>query len=148
MLKNRITEDMKAAMKAKEVDRLSVVRLILSAIKQKEVDERIELTDTDVTAILTKMVKQRLDSISQYTAAQRSDLADKEQAELVLIQSYLPSPFTADEVTAAIKVAISEADAKSIADLGKVMGILKSKLQGRADLSKVTQQVKESLALA
>jgi uncharacterized protein YqeY len=146
ILKERITEDMKLAMKAKDASRLSVIRLITSAIKQREVDERIELNDLDIATILNKMIKQRRDSISQYTTANRQDLVDQEAYEITLIEPYLPAPFTEAELKSLIDKAIQETGAKTSAELGKVMGILKPQLQGRADLAVVTQRLKECLA--
>jgi uncharacterized protein YqeY len=146
LLKERIVEDMKIAMKAKDTSRLSIIRLITSAIKQREVDERIELNDVDVTAILTKMIKQRRDSISQYTAANRHDLADQEIYEITVIEPYLPAQLSETEINSLIQKAIEENKATTIADLGKVMGVLKPQLQGRADLAAVTKRLKECLA--
>jgi uncharacterized protein YqeY len=144
-LKSRITEDMKSAMKGKDAPRLSIIRLITSAIKQREVDERIELTDLDIATILTKMIKQRRDSISQFTAASRHDLVDQEAYEITVIEPYLPTPFTEAEIKSLIEKTIQETGASALADLGKVMGVLKPQLQGRADLSSVTQKLKELL---
>jgi uncharacterized protein YqeY len=145
-LKNRITEDMKSAMKAKDPPRLSVIRLITSAIKQREVDDRIELTDTDVVAILNKMLKQRRDSINQYQNANRQDLADQEIYEVGVIEAYLPAPLSEAEIHTFMTKAIEETGASAIADLGKVMTVLKPQLQGRADLAEVTKKLKEILA--
>ncbi len=145
-LKQRITEDMKTAMKAHEKERLGVIRLIQAALKQKEVDERIELTDTDVLAILDKMVKQRKDSIEQFEAANRQELADKEKYEISVIQNYLPQALTTDEINTLIAAAITASGAKAMADMGKVMAILKPQLQGRADLGAVSKQIKDKLS--
>lgn len=145
-LKERITEDMKAAMRAKEASRLSTIRLLLAAIKQKEVDERVELTDSDVLAIIEKLVKQRRDSIAQYLAARRQDLADVESYELNLLQSYMPVQLSAEELQTEVMTAISESGAASARDMGKVMAVLKARLAGRADMSKVSVLVKEKLS--
>ena len=145
-LKERITEDMKAAMRAKEASRLSTIRLLLAAIKQKEVDERVELTDPDVLAIIEKLVKQRRDSIAQYLAARRQDLADVESYELNLLQSYMPVQLSAEELQTEVLKAISESGAASARDMGKVMAVLRARLAGRADMSKVSVLVKEKLS--
>ena len=145
-LKTRIQEDMKAAMRGGDKARLAAIRLIMAAIKQREVDERIELDDTQVTAVLDKMVKQRRESIEQYEKAGRTDLVDKEKAELEVIQTYLPEPLSEDEINTLIDEAIAETGASSIKDMGKVMGLLKPKLAGRADMGKVSGQVKARLS--
>lgn len=145
-LKERITEDMKSAMRAKDSERLGAIRLLLAAIKQKEVDERISVDDAQVLAIIDKLVKQRKDSITQFQQAKRDDLVAKEQAELNLLQSYLPRQASADEVAAEINAAIAAVGAKGPADMGKVMAPLKAKLAGRADLSAVSALVKARLA--
>jgi uncharacterized protein len=144
-LKERITEDMKSAMRAREVHRLSTIRLLLSAMKQKEVDERVVLSDADVLAIVERLIKQRRDSITQYVAAKRQDLADVESYELDLLQSYMPLQLSMDEILAEVSSAISESGAASSKDMGKVMGILKGRLAGQADMSKVSALVKEKL---
>jgi uncharacterized protein YqeY len=144
-LKARLQEDMKIAMRAAEKDRLQTIRLILAAIKQKEVDERIELDDAQVTAILEKMVKQRRESITQYEAAGRQELADKEHAELAMLQVYLPEPLPEAELVALVKAAVAEAGATSVKDMGKVMAILKPALAGRADMAHVGDLVKGCL---
>ena len=144
-LKTQLTEDMKAAMKSGEKDRLGVIRLINAAIKQKEVDERIEMTDALVLAVLEKMVKQRKDSISQYEAAGREDLAAIERYELGVIDAYLPAKLGEAEVLAAIDAAIAETGAASAADMGKLMGVLKPKLAGQADMGQVSALVKQSI---
>jgi len=144
-LKQRLQEDMKAAMRAKEKQRLGAIRLIQAAIKQKEVDERVSLDDTQVIAILDKMLKQRRDSQAQYEQAGRQDLADQEAFEITVIQTYLPQPLTAEELTALIQQAIADSQASSIKDLGKVMAVLKPQLQGRADMRQVSEQVKQYL---
>ncbi len=150
-LKTQLTEDMKAAMKSGEKDRLGVIRLINAAIKQKEVDDRIEMTDAIVLAVLEKMVKQRKDSISQYEAAAREDLAAIERYELGVINAYLPAKLGEAEVLAAIDAAIKEVSgnsggAISPADIGKLMGVLKPKLAGQADMGQVSALVKQRLA--
>lgn len=145
-LKERITEDMKAAMRAKEASRLSTIRLLLAAMKQKEIDERVELTDPDVLAIIEKLVKQRRDSIAQYLAAKRQDLADVESYELNLLQSYMPVQLSAEELQTEVLKAISESGAASARDMGRVMAVLKARLAGRADMSKVSVLVKEKLS--
>jgi len=145
-LKDRITADMKDAMRAKDKQSLGTIRLILAATKQREVDERITLTDADVLAILDKMVKQRRDSISQFDKAGRDDLSAQEQVELDLIQTYLPQPLSDDEISALIEQAVADTGAAGMQDMGKVMGWLKPKLQGRADMGKVSGQIKQKLA--
>jgi uncharacterized protein YqeY len=144
-LKERITEDMKSAMRAKESQRLSTIRLLLAALKQKEVDERVVLTDADVLSIIEKLVKQRRDSISQYLAAKRQDLADVETYELNLLQSYMPVQLSSEEILAEITGAIAESGASTAKDMGKVMTVLRGRLAGRADMSKVSAMVKEKL---
>ena len=144
-LKDRITEDMKSAMKARESERLSAIRLLLAAIKQREVDERITLDDAGVMVVLDKLIKQRRDSISQYEQAGRDDLAAAERAEIDVLTPYLPALLSADEVAAAVKAAIVQTGAASPADMGKVMGLLKPQLAGKTDLSAVSQQVKAAL---
>ena len=145
-LKTQLTEDMKAAMKSGEKDRLGVIRLINAAIKQKEVDERIEMTDALVLAVLEKMVKQRKDSISQYEAAGREDLAAIERYELGVIDVYLPAKLGEAEVLAAIDAAITETGATGAADMGKLMAVLKPQLAGQADMGEVSKLVKQRLA--
>ncbi len=145
MLKQRITEDMKAAMKSGDKARLGVIRLILAAAKQVEVDERIELDDNRMLSILDKMVKQRRDSVSQYENAGRTELADQEKFEIGIIQEYLPQPLNADEIAALIDEAIAATGAASMKDMGKVMGMLKPKMQGRADMGAVSGQIKQKL---
>jgi uncharacterized protein YqeY len=144
-LKAQLFEDMKAAMKSGEKDRLGVIRLINAAIKQKEVDERIEMTDALVLAVLEKMVKQRKDSISQYEAAAREDLAAIERYELGVIEAYLPAKLGEAEVQAAISAAMAETGASSPADIGKLMAVLKPRLAGQADMGLVSQLVKKAL---
>jgi uncharacterized protein YqeY len=145
-LKAKLTEDMKTAMKAGEKDRLGVIRLINAAIKQKEVDERVEMTDPLVLAVLEKMVKQRKDSISQYDAAGRDDLAKIERYELGVIDAYLPAKMDEAAIVAAIAVAKAETGAAGPADIGKLMAVLKPKLAGQADMGLVSQLVKKALA--
>ncbi len=144
-LKEQINEDMKAAMRAKQVERLATVRLLLAAIKQKEIDERIALDDAGVTAVIDKMIKQRRDSIAQYDGAGRTDLADKERAELAILADYMPRALPADEIAALIREALAETGAAGAKDMGKVMAWLKPKLAGRADMQAVSAQVKAAL---
>ncbi len=144
-LKTRITDDMKAAMRAKEMARLGTIRLLLAAIKQKEVDERAELDDAGVSGIVEKLIKQRKDSISQFQAAGRNDLVAAEQAELAVLQAYLPEQLSAAEVEAAVAAAIAESGASSARDMGKVMGLLKPRLAGRADMGQVSSLIKSRL---
>jgi uncharacterized protein len=145
-LKQQINEDMKTAMRAKDTARLAAIRLLLAAMKQREVDERIELSDADVLAIIDKMMKQRRDSFSQFEAAGRKDLADIEQFEMSVLQGYMPQQLSAAEIDAAIEQAISASGAASPQDMGKVMAILKPQLAGRADVGKVSGQVKARLS--
>ena len=145
-LKSQLIEDMKTAMKAGEKDRLGVIRLVNAAIKQREVDDRIELDDTQVLAVLEKMLKQRRDSIQQFEAAARHDLAAIEKYEVGVIQHYLPAQLSAEEVDAAIAAAISESGAASAKDMGKVMGLVKPKVAGRTDMGKLSELVKARLA--
>ncbi len=145
-LKARITEDMKAAMKAKEAAKLSAIRLLNAAIKQKEVDERIELDDTAVAAVIEKLVKQRKDSVTQYEAANRQDLADIEKAEIEILSAYLPEKMSSAEVAAAVAAAVVQTGAKGPADMGKLMGVLKPQLAGKADMAEVSKLVKAALA--
>jgi len=145
MLKQRLTDDMKAALKAGDKQRLGVIRLINAAIKQREVDERIELNDTEVLAVLDKMVKQRRDSVAQYESAGREDLAAAERFEITVCQAYLPAALSAAEITALIDEAVAATGAESMRDMGKLMAVLRPKLQGRADMGVVSQQVKERL---
>lgn len=145
MLKQQITDAMKAAMKAGDKPRLGVIRLILAAIKQREVDERIELDDPQVLAVLDKMVKQRRDSIRQYADAGRDDLVEQESAEVEVIQEFLPAALTETEITAIIDAAIAESGAESMRDMGKVMGLVKPQVQGRADVGRVSGLVKQKL---
>ena len=144
-LKSRITDDMKAAMRARESARLGTIRLLLAAIKQREVDERKELADADIVAVIDKMVKQRRDSITQFEAGKREDLADVERAEMAILQAYLPQRLSDAEIDAAIVAAIARTGAAGAAGMGKVMGVLKSELAGRADLGAVSARVKARL---
>ncbi|MEO6928976.1 MAG: GatB/YqeY domain-containing protein [Casimicrobiaceae bacterium] len=146
-LKDRITEDMKNAMRARETARLSTIRLLLAAMKQREVDERIELTDADVVAIVDKMIKQRKDSVTQFDAGHRKDLADAERAEITILATYLPAQLSDAEVDAAIAKAIAATGASGAAGIGKVMAVVKPALAGRADMSAVSAKVKAALAV-
>jgi hypothetical protein len=145
-LKERITEDMKTAMRGAQKERLGTVRMILAGIKQREVDERISLDDAQVLAVIDKMVKQRKESIVQFEAGGRADLAAKEAAEIALLQEYLPTQLSAAEIEALVSAAIAKTGAASIKDMGKVMGLLKSELAGRADMGAVSAQIKQKLA--
>ena len=146
LLKNQITEDMKTAMRAKDAERLGTIRLLLSACKQKEVDERVVLDDTMVIAIIDKMIKQRKDSIDAFTKADRKDMADKEAAEITVLQGYLPARMTSDEVLAAVKAIVASLGAAGPGDLGKVMGAAKAQLAGKAEMGQVSAAVKAALA--
>ncbi len=145
-LKSVITEDMKNAMRSKDINRLGTIRLLLAAIKQKEVDERIELTDTQVIMIVEKMIKQRKDSISQFTTAKRQDLVDQETSELLLLETYLPAQLSEEEILAKVKQTIEASGAVGPQDMGKVIGILKPELAGQADMGKVSALVKAALS--
>jgi uncharacterized protein YqeY len=147
-LKEQITEDMKNAMRAKETGKLGTIRLLLAEIKRKEVDERIELTDAHVTAIVEKMIKQRKDSITQFEAGGRADLADIEKAELVHLAGYMPAGLSDEEVAAEVAAAVAASGAAGPQDMGKVMAIVKPKLAGRADMTVVSALVKKALAPA
>jgi uncharacterized protein YqeY len=144
-LKDRITGDMKDAMRAKDSARLSTIRLLLAAIKQREVDERVMLSDTDVLAVIDKMVKQRRESIAQFDAGHRKDLADAERAEIAVLSAYLPQQLAADEIDALIRDAIASTGASGAKGMGKVMGVLRPKLAGRADIGAVSAKVKAAL---
>ncbi|WAK02018.1 GatB/YqeY domain-containing protein [Methylobacter sp. YRD-M1] len=146
LILDRIKDDMKASMKGGNKSRLAVIRLILAAVKQVEVDERIELDNDRVIQVLDKMLKQRRESIRQYTDAGRSDLADIEEAEISVIQDFLPQPLAEAEIDAMIKEAVAESGAASVKDMGKVMGLLKAKMQGRADMAVVGAKIKAVLA--
>ncbi len=146
MLKARLQADMKSAMKSGDKARLGVIRLINAAIKQREVDERIELDDAQILAVLDKMLKQRRDSVSQYSEAGREDLAEKERFEIQICQEYMPAALSEDEIDALITAAIADTGAAGMKDMGKVMGILKPQIQGRADMGAVSATVKTKLA--
>ncbi len=145
-LKLRIQDDMKTAMRARDADRLSALRLLFAAIRQREIDERIDLDDSGVITLVEKLGKQRKDSLAQYTAAGRQDLADREAFELTVLADYLPQPLSVDEINAAIQAAIAESGAASARDMGKVMALLKPRLAGRADMTAVSGAVKAVLA--
>ena len=147
-LKDRITEDMKAALRAKDSARLSAIRLLLAAIQQREVDERIVLGDAEVLSVIDKMLKQRRDSIQQFEAAGRKDLADNEKFEVTVLQAYMPKALSEAEVEAAVLEAVGASGAKGMQDMGKVMALLKPKLAGRADMAKVSTMVKSKLGSA
>ena len=145
-LKEKITEDMKAAMRAKETERLGAIRMLTAAIKQKEVDERIELDDAGVVGIVDKLLKQRKDSIEAFEKAGRQDLADKEKSEVAVLQVYLPARLSPEEVAAEVKAIVAEVGAKGPGDMGKVMGAAKQRLAGKADMGQVSAAVKAALA--
>ena len=145
-LKDQITEDMKTAMRAKDSERLGTIRLLQAAMKQKEVDERITLDDAAIVAIVDKLIKQRKDSIEAFEKASRQDLADKEAAEITVLQAYLPARLSADEVAAEVKALVAELGASGPGDMGKVMGAAKSRLAGRAEMGQVSAAVKAALA--
>ncbi|KJR31875.1 glutamyl-tRNA amidotransferase [Vibrio navarrensis] len=141
-----LKEEQKLAMKAKDKQRLGTIRLALSAIKQREVDDQITLSDDDILAVLTKMVKQRRDSVSQFEAAGRQDLADAEKAEITVLEEFMPQPLSEDEVTALVEAAVIESGAAGMQDMSKVMAVLKPQIQGRADMGKVSGLVRAKLA--
>ena len=143
--KQQLTEDMKAAMRAKDAPRLSAIRLLLAAMKQREVDERIELSDADILAIIEKMLKQRRDSVTQYEAGGRQDLADVEKFEIGVLTGYMPQQLSETEIAAEVAAAVAASGAKAMQDMGKVMALLKPKLAGRADMAKVSTLVKAKL---
>jgi len=145
-LKEQITDDMKTAMRAKDSERLGTIRLLLAAMKQKEVDERVELDDALVVAIVDKMVKQRKDSIAAFTTGGRADLADKEAAEIKVLEIYLPQRMSAEETLAAVKAIVAELGASGPGDMGKVMGVVKTRLAGKADMGQVSAAVKAALS--
>ncbi len=145
-LKERITEDMKAAMRARDAERLGTIRLLTAAMKQKEVDERVALDDVAVVGILDKMLKQRKDSIEAFEKAGRQDLADKEKAEVTVLQAYLPARLSTDEIASEVQAIVAELGAKGPGDMGKVMGAVKAKLAGKADMGQVSAAVKAALA--
>ena len=144
-LKEKITEDMKAAMRAKESEKLATIRLLTAAIKQREVDERIELGDDQVLSVIEKMIKQRKDSITQFEAGGRQDLADIEKAEMAVLSAYMPAQMSDAEVLAEVQAAVTQVGAAGPQDMGKVMGVLKPKLAGRADMTAVSAMVKAAL---
>ncbi len=141
-LKERVQDDMKAAMRAKEKERLGAIRLILAAIKQREVDERVELSDSQILGVLEKMIKQRRESLAQYQNAGRDDLATREAFEIELIQTYLPAPLSEADLETLIAEAVAATNAQSVRDMGKVMALLKDKMQGRADMAAVSARIK------
>jgi uncharacterized protein YqeY len=145
-LKVQISDDMKAAMRARETEKLGTIRLLLAAIKQREVDDRTELDDASVTAVIDKMIKQRKDSISQFEAAGRTDLVEKESAELAVLAAYMPAQLSDAEIAAEVQAAVAQVGAAGPQDMGKVMGVLKPKLAGRADMTAVSAQVKAALS--
>ncbi|HKT96084.1 MAG TPA: GatB/YqeY domain-containing protein [Paraburkholderia sp.] len=145
-LKDRINDDMKAAMRARESERLATIRLLLAAIKQREVDDRVTLDDAGITAVIDKMIKQRKDSISQFEAAGRTDLVEKENAELQVLSAYMPEQLSDAEIAAEVQAAVAQVGASGPQDMGKVMGVLKPKLAGRADMTAVSGLVKAALA--
>jgi len=145
-LKERITEDMKAAMRAKDAERLSTIRMLLAACKQREVDERIVLDDTMVIGLVDKLIKQRKDAITQFAQAGRTDLVDKETAEVAVLEVYLPQRLTADEVTAAVSAIVASLGASGPGDMGKVMAAAKAQLAGKADMGSVSSAVKQALS--
>jgi len=145
-LREQLNEDLKSAMKAREAERLAALRLMLAAVKQREVDERVTLDDAGVVAVVEKMIKQRKDSIAQYEKAARQDLADKEKYEISVIEAYLPKQMSQPEIEAAVAEALTQAGARTPADMGKVMAVLKPRLAGRADMGKVSALVKARLA--
>lgn len=145
-IKDRLTDDMKAAMRAKDSARLGVIRLVNAAVKQREVDERIELDDIQLLAVLDKMVKQRRESISQFDAAGRQDLVDKEQFELEVLQDYLPTALSNDEIAVIVEQAVADSGATAVKDMGAVMNLVRPQVQGRADMGKISALVKDRLS--
>jgi uncharacterized protein YqeY len=145
-LKDQINDDMKAAMRAKDSERLGTIRLLLAAMKQKEVDERVTLDDAAVVSIIDKLIKQRKDSVAAYVQAARQDLADKETAEIKVLEAYLPQRLTAEEVMTEVKAIVAELGAKGPGDMGKVMGVVKTRLAGKAEMGQVSAAVKAALA--
>ena len=145
-LKERITEDMKAAMRARDAQRLGAIRMLMAAMKQKEVDERVELDDTAVIGIVDKLIKQRKDSVDAFQKAARQDLADSEAAEITVLQAYLPARLSAEEIATQVKAIVAEVGAKGPGDMGKVMGAAKARLAGKADMGQVSAAVKAALA--
>lgn len=145
-LKVRISDDMKSAMRARESDRLATIRLLMAAMKQKEVDERVELDDAAIVAVIDKMLKQRRDSVAQYQAAGRQDLADKESFEMSVLMAYMPQQLSDAEIDELVAKAVADSGASSMQEMGKVMGLLKPQLAGRADMAKVSARIKAQLA--
>lgn len=145
-LKDQINDDMKAAMRAKDSERLGTIRLLLAAMKQKEVDERVTLDDAAVVSIVDKLIKQRKDSVAAYVQAARQDLADKETAEIKVLEAYLPQRLSAEEVAASVRAIVAELGAKGPGDMGKVMGVVKTRLAGKAEMGQVSAAVKAALA--
>ena len=145
-LKTRISDDMKTAMKARETARLGAIRLLMAAIKQREVDERIELDDAGIVSVIDKMLKQRRDSISQYEKAQRMDLANAEKFEVEVLSAYMPASLSSDEVDAVIAAAVASSGASGVADMGKVMAVVKPQIAGRADMAEVSKRIRARLA--
>lgn len=145
-LKQRINDDVKSAMRSRDKQRLAVLRLIMAAIKQKEIDDRIELNDSQILAILDRLTKQHRDSIEQFSKAGRNDLVEKETSELEIVLEFMPTPLTDDEIKQIIEAAVTETGASGMKDMGKVMGILKPKVQGKADMGKLSGMVKEKLS--
>ncbi|MCE5388244.1 MAG: GatB/YqeY domain-containing protein [Acidithiobacillus sp.] len=145
-LREQIQEEMKAAMRARDSERLGTIRMLLAAIKQREVDERREQSDGDVLAVVEKLIKQRKESARQFRDGGRPELAEKEEAEIIILQSYLPAPLTPEEISAAIAAAIAESGASSARDMGKVLAVLRPKVQGRVDMALLSEKVKNSLA--
>lgn len=145
-LKDQINDDMKAAMRAKDSERLGTIRLLLAAMKQKEVDERVTLDDAAVVSIVDKLIKQRKDSVAAFVQAKRQDLADKESAEIKVLEAYLPQRLSAEEVAAEVKTIVAELGAKGPGDMGKVMGVVKTRLAGKAEMGQVSAAVKAALA--
>jgi len=145
-LKEQITEDMKAAMRARETERLATIRLLMAALKQKEVDERIDLDDAAVVSVVDKLIKQRKDSIEAFRKAERHDLADKEEAEMKVLQAYLPQRMSSEEITLAVQSIVASLGASGPGDMGKVMGAVKAQLAGKADMGQVSAAVKAALA--
>jgi uncharacterized protein YqeY len=145
-LKDQITEDMKTAMRAKDAERLGAIRLLLAALKQKEVDERVVLDDAAIVSVIDKLVKQRKDSVAAFTQGGRPDLADKEAAEIKVLEVYLPQRMSLEEITAAVKAIVTELGAKGPGDMGKVMGAVKTRLAGKADMGQVSAAVKAALS--
>lgn len=146
-LKAKIQQDMSEALRSKNAERLGTMRLLWAAIRQREIDDRIELDDIEVLAVIDKMIKQRKDSIEQFRAGNRLELAEREEAEIKILQSYLPQPLSEEEIKSLIKDAIEETNASSVRDMGKVMAILKPKIQGKCDVSKVNAQIREALTV-